>query len=112
MEVYNGVIAFVFPGTRATRDADSWSWLNSCLPVGSGELLPCFAFSLKLALSQPISFLASTFSPGHCEGLSCQLRLNHNTNTLIDVFFLFSSYMGQEDEVHLIVLRFLSMKKI
>ena len=53
-----------------TRDGAllSWRWLNSCLTMGSGEWIPCFAllvcaaFALpvKLSLSQPTNFLTFT----------------------------------------------------
>ena len=52
------------------RDAAllSWRWLNTCLPIGSGESIPyfalltCAAFALliKLSLSQPTSFFTFT----------------------------------------------------
>lgn len=37
----------------------SWTWLNTCLPVGSTEFIPYFAFALhiKLSLSQATSFV-------------------------------------------------------
>ena len=43
-------------------------WLNTCLPMGSGEWIPCFALlacaafalPIKLSLSQPTSFLTCT----------------------------------------------------
>ena len=75
----------------------SWRWLNSCLPMGSGEWIPYFAllahagFTLPvtLSLSQPTSFLTFTLlilSPvppwgeraSGCLVLSCSLGLNHN----------------------------------
>ena len=50
-----------------TRDGAllSWRWLNTCLLMGSSELIPylallvCAAFALhiKLSLSQPVNFL-------------------------------------------------------
>ena len=53
-----------------TRDGAllSWGWLNTCLPMGSGEWIPCFALlacmsfalPIKLSLSQPMSFLTFT----------------------------------------------------
>ena len=57
----------------------SWTWLNTCLLMGSSEWIPCFdllaclAFGLpiKLSLFQPTSFLTFTLpvlSPCHCEG--------------------------------------------
>ena len=46
----------------------SWRWLNPCLPMGRGELIPwlallvceAFALPIKLSLSQPMSFLIFT----------------------------------------------------
>ena len=46
----------------------SWGWLNTCLPMGGGELILCFAwlvcsafaFPVKLSLPQPTSFPAFT----------------------------------------------------
>ena len=46
----------------------SWRWLNTCLPTGSSEWIPCFALlvrtafalPIKLSLSQPMSFLTFT----------------------------------------------------
>ena len=46
----------------------SWRWLNTCLPMGSSELIPCFALPLcaafalpiKLSLSQTMSYLTLT----------------------------------------------------
>lgn len=46
----------------------SWRYLQTCLPMGGAERVPCFAllvcaaFALptKLSLSQPMSFLTST----------------------------------------------------
>ena len=64
----------------------SWRWLNTCLPMGSAELIPwftllaCVAFALpiKLSLSQPTSLLPFTLlilSPIPLwEGVSEQLR--------------------------------------
>jgi len=48
----------------------SWRWLNTCLPMGSSELIPCFslllcvafALPINLSLSQPTSFLTFTLS--------------------------------------------------
>ena len=48
----------------------SWRWLNTRLPMGSGERIPyfallaCVAFALliKLSLSQPTNFLTFTLS--------------------------------------------------
>ena len=75
----------------------SWRWLNSCLPMGSSELIPCFAllactpfaFLIKLFLSHEFSH----FYPSHSLpnptggsvtewliGLSGHMRLNHDTN--------------------------------
>ena len=59
----------------------SWRWLNTCLPMGSGEWIPCFAslvcvtfaVPIKLSLSQPTSFLIFTlpiFSPIPLGGVS------------------------------------------
>jgi len=46
----------------------SWRWLNTCLPMGSKEWIPCcallagmaFALPINLPLSQPMSFLTFT----------------------------------------------------
>jgi len=46
----------------------SWRWLNTCLPVGNSELIPCFAliartsfaFPVKLSLCLSSSFLTFT----------------------------------------------------
>ena len=46
----------------------SWTWLNTCLLMGSNEWIPCFALlacmafalAIKLSLSQPTSFLTYT----------------------------------------------------
>ena len=46
----------------------SWRWLNTCLPMGKSELIPCFALlvhvafalPIELSLSQPMSFLTFT----------------------------------------------------
>ena len=46
----------------------SWIWLNTCLPMRSSELIPCFdlfacldfALPIKLSLSQSTSFLTFT----------------------------------------------------
>lgn len=75
----------------------SWEWLNTCLPLGTSELIPsfpllvctAFAFSIKLSLSPPRSFPAFTLLllppfllvvewERGCVGLDCWLRLNHN----------------------------------
>ena len=53
-----------------------WGWPNTCLPVGSGEWIPCFAllvcaaFALpvKLFLSQPLSFTFLSDSSPHPSG--------------------------------------------
>jgi len=47
----------------------SWRWLNTCLPTGSDEGIPCFALlacaafalSIQLSSSQSTSFLTFTF---------------------------------------------------
>ena len=76
----------------------SWRWLNTCLLMGSGKLIPClallactaFALPIKLSLSQPMNFLTFTLpilSPiltqgewaSRHVGLSCRLGLNHDT---------------------------------
>lgn len=56
------VKAFVFqvPGT-CDGALLSWKWLYTCLPMGRGELIPCFAlpvyvasaFPIKLSIAQP-----------------------------------------------------------
>lgn len=71
-----------------------WEWLNTCWPVGRGELTPRFAFlayaaSALPSLPQPKSFLTFlTFSPipvqgeeeraNSCGDISCWLGLNHD----------------------------------
>jgi len=45
-----------------------WRWLNTCLLMGSGEQIPCYAFlahtafalPIKMSLSQTVSFLTFT----------------------------------------------------
>ena len=81
------------PQVTVTRDGAPLSrrWLNTGLPLGSRELIPCFslllcvAFALlELSLTQSTS---SHFCPSNsqaewvsgCVGLSCWLGLNHNT---------------------------------
>ena len=51
-----GVMAFVFPIT-VTRDGAllSWGWLNTCLPMGSGEPFPCLALLARVAFVLPIN---------------------------------------------------------
>lgn len=63
----------------------SWRWLNTCLPLGSSELIPwfallehvAFAFPIKLRLPQAMSCVLSCFqfsSPSQCRGERKQLR--------------------------------------
>lgn len=63
----------------------SWRWLNTCLPLGSSELIPwfallervAFAFPFKLHLPQAMSFVHSPFqffSLSQCRGERRQLR--------------------------------------
>lgn len=60
------VMVFFFPGVCDV--ALFWGWLNTCLLMGRGELIPCFAFlacvafalTIKFSLSQLMSFLAFT----------------------------------------------------
>ena len=84
-----------------TRDGAllSWRWLNTCLPMGSAERIPCFALlacmaftlPIKLSLSQPTSFFTFTLlilSPiplwgkwvSECMELGCWLGLNHDNH--------------------------------
>lgn len=62
----------------------SWRWLNTCLSLGSSELITwfallervAFAFPVKLHLQQAMSFVLSTFqlsSPSQCRGERRQL---------------------------------------
>ena len=54
----------------------SWGWPNTCLPMGSGELIPCFALfvcvafdlPIKLFLPQPLSFTFLSDPPPHPSG--------------------------------------------
>lgn len=77
-----------------------WRWLNSCLPVGSGEWTPCsallvhVAFAIKLPVSQVFSCSSFRFSPlchwwgwasGYV-GLSCWLWLNHDIYKMLEGF--------------------------
>lgn len=84
-----------------------WRWLNTSLPLGSGEWIPCsallvpaaFALPGKLSASQPTSFL--TFGlPIHslsCPwvgvserllGICCQLGLSHDNNSQTTEYYL------------------------
>lgn len=68
----------------------SWRWLSTCLSLGSGEWISCFALlvctgfalRIKLSLSHPKSLLSLTLLIHHVRvsgfvGLSCQLGLNN-----------------------------------
>lgn len=60
----------------------SWRWLNTCLPLGSSELIPWFAllervalaFLIKLHLPQAMSFTFQFSSPSQCRGVRKQLH--------------------------------------
>lgn len=84
--------------TRCDGAVLSQRWQNACLPMGSTEWIPCFAWfacspfalTIKQALPQPTGFLTfslpnlSPVPPGEFEWaavwvLSCQLGLNHDT---------------------------------
>ena len=82
-----GVMVFVFPSNRYTWwSLLWWRWLNTCLPMGSSELIPCsallvgaaFASPIKLSLSQPTSFHTFTLlilfpiPPGRSERAAAQ----------------------------------------
>ena len=80
----------------------SWRWLNSCLPVGSGDWIPCLALLVCVAFVLPFkpslsqhrvfSHLYSSDScpipPGEwtssCMRLSCHLRLDQDSYTSIN----------------------------
>ena len=68
-----GVMVFIFPSNLMCDGAPlSWRWLNTCLPMGSREWIPCFAllvhsfcftYSTVFISTHEFSLLPSWFSP-------------------------------------------------
>ena len=102
-----GVTVFVFPRNHY-RALLSWRWLNTCLPMRSGEWIPylallvhaAFALPIKQSLYQHTSFLTFAllivppippwggYWVSSCVGLSCPPGLNHNTKAELHAFQL------------------------
>jgi len=72
----------------------SWRWLNTCLLMGSSELIACFALLAHASSALPIQLSLSHFYLSHClphptaverasgwMGLSCLLWLNHSSTS-------------------------------
>lgn len=60
------VMTFVFLRNHyAWWTLHSWKWLNTCLPMGSSKLIPCFSLIVHSAFALPTELLLSQPTSSH-----------------------------------------------
>lgn len=101
------VMVFIFPRNHDTWWALlSWGWLSTWLPMGSDELIPCFALLVCLTFPLPmklpcsahefsnfcLQILSLILLVGEGKGcsmrLSCWLGLNHNKDNVSNMSWI------------------------